>query len=58
MVTVDTDCLRVRSGAGLSYEIVGFLYRNAKVEILEETTVDGMAWGRTASGWISMDYVR
>lgn len=58
IVTVDTDCLRIRSGAGLDHEIVGFLYRNAKVEILEETTVEGMTWGRTDMGWISMDYVK
>ena len=58
MVTVDTDCLRIRGGAGLDHEIVGFLYRDAKVEILEEETVDGMTWGRTEDGWISLDYVR
>ena len=58
MVTVDTDCLRIRSGAGLNHEIVGFLYRDAKVEILEETTVNGMTWGRTDMGWISLDYVK
>ena len=58
LVTVDADCLRIRRGAGLDHEIVGFLYWGAKVEILEETTVDGMTWGRTDMGWISMDYVK
>ena len=57
MGTVRADCLRIRAGAGLDHEIVGFLYYGAKVEILDEVTVDGMTWGRTGDGWISLDYV-
>ena len=56
--TVNTDCLRVRSGAGTSNSIVGYLYYGAKVEILETTAVNGSNWGRIAQGWISMDYVK
>lgn len=56
--TVTADCLRIRSGAGTNYSIVGYLYEGAKVEILETKTVNGMTWGRISQGWISMDYVK
>jgi len=56
--TVTADCLRVRSAAGTSNTIVGYLYRNAKVEILQTVSVGGTAWGKTAKGWISLDYVK
>ncbi len=51
------DCLRVRSGAGTSYAIVGYLYPNDKVTISEKKKVGSTEWGKTAKGWISMDYV-
>ena len=56
--TVKADCLRVRSAAGTGNSVVGYLYTGAKVTILETTTVDGMTWGKIATGWISMDYVK
>ena len=56
--TVTADCLRIRSNAGTSYSIVGYLYEGAKVEILETKSVNGTQWGKTAKGWISMDYVK
>ena len=56
--TVNTDCLRIRSGAGTDYSIVGFLYSGAKVEILEQKTVSGTVWGKTAKGWVSMEYLK
>lgn len=56
--TVTADCLRIRSGAGTSHSIVGYLYSGAKVEILETKSVGGAQWGRTEKGWISMDYVK
>ena len=56
--TVTADCLRIRSGAGTSNTIVGYLYAGAKVEILETKLADGVQWGRTAKGWISMEYVK
>ena len=55
---VTADCLRVRSNAGTSNAIVGYLYAGAKVEILETKTVGGTQWGRVTKGWISMDYVK
>lgn len=57
-VTVTADCLRVRKEPGTASSIVGYLYAGAKVEILEQKTVNGSAWGRTAKGWISLDYVK
>ena len=56
--TVTADCLRIRSAAGTNNSIVGYLYRGAKVEILETKTVNGTTWGRVSKGWISMDYVK
>jgi uncharacterized protein YgiM (DUF1202 family) len=57
MVMVNTGCLRIRAEATTNSEIVGYLYWGAQVEILETKDVDGMTWGRTSQGWISMDYV-
>jgi len=51
------DWLRVRSGPGTSYSVVTYLKPKQKVEILEQSTVGSMKWGKIAEGWISMDYV-
>ena len=51
------DFLRVRTGPGTSYAIAGYLSPNAKVEITERKNVGGTTWGKTAKGWISLDYV-
>lgn len=56
--TVTADCLRIRSSAGTSNTIIGYLYEGTKVEILETKTVNGTVWGKIANGWISMDYVK
>lgn len=56
--TVTADCLRIRSAAGTSNKIVAYLYKGATVEILETKAVGNTQWGRTAKGWISMDYVK
>lgn len=56
--TVDVDdVLRVRSGPGVGYDIVGFLNAGERVTITETKTVDGTTWGKISIGWISMDYV-
>ena len=57
MGTVTGDELRVRAGAGTSYEVLDFLMSGTRVEILEQKTAGGMTWGRTGYGWISLDYV-
>ncbi|MBQ3529490.1 MAG: SH3 domain-containing protein [Oscillospiraceae bacterium] len=51
------EWLRVRSGPGTSYSVVGYLKPKQKVEILEQSTVGSMKWGKISDGWISMDYV-
>jgi N-acetylmuramoyl-L-alanine amidase len=56
--TITGNSLRIRSGAGTSYSIVGYLNTGDKVTILETKTINGMQWGRIAKGWISMDYVK
>ena len=50
--------LRVRSGPGSSYAITGYLEDGATVEILEQKVVGATTWGRTAKGWISLNYVK
>jgi len=52
-----SDYLRVRSGPSTAYGIVDYLENGTKVEILEQKIVGYMTWGRTAKGWISLDYV-
>ena len=56
--TVNTSSLRIRSGAGTNNSIVGYLSMGDKVEILEQTTVDGTPWGKISKGWICLDYVK
>ena len=51
------EWLRVRSGPGTSYSVVGYLKPQQKVEILEQSAVGSMKWGKISDGWISMDYV-
>ena len=56
--TVTASALRVRSGPGTSYAVVGSLYKDTKVTILETKSVGGVQWGRIDKGWISMQYVK
>ena len=55
--TINTYCLRIRNGAGTTAAVVGCYYSGTQVEILETTVVNGVTWGRTDKGWISMEYV-
>lgn len=52
-----SDFLRVRTGPGTSYAIAGYLSSNTKVEITQQKTVGSTVWGKTAKGWVSLDYV-
>ena len=54
--TIKADALRIRSGAGTDYRIVGFYYQGDTVVITEKTLVDSVYWGKTDKGWINMDY--
>lgn len=58
MGTVTGDELRIRSGAGTSYSVVGYLNAGDRVEILETKASGGMTWGKVSNGWISMSYVK
>lgn len=49
--------LNIRSGPGTGYGSVGSLNAGDRVSILEQFTYDGVTWGCTKSGWISLDYV-
>ncbi len=49
--------LNVRTGAGTGYGFVCKLLPGTSVEILEVKTVGATKWGRTAQGWVSMDYI-
>ncbi len=47
--------LNVRTGPGTGYASNGKLLTGSIVEILE--TANAGKWGRTAQGWVSMDYI-
>ena len=51
------DRLRVRSGPSTATSVVGYFDKGEKVTITEQTTSGSMTWGKTAKGWISLDYV-
>lgn len=54
---VNCEQLNVRDGAGITYNIVGTYYKNDSVTITEQKTVGATTWGKTAKGWVSMDYI-
>lgn len=49
--------LNIRSGPGTNYGSNGSLEFGARVNILEQFTIDGKKWGCIDKGWISLDYV-
>ncbi len=49
--------LHIRSGPGTGYASVGSYASGDTVTILEQFTYDGVKWGCTSKGWISMKYV-
>ena len=56
--TVTASCLNVRADASTSSTVVGYLYRDAKVTILEQKQVGSTLWGKTSAGWIAMSYTK
>ncbi|MBQ3000111.1 MAG: SH3 domain-containing protein, partial [Oscillospiraceae bacterium] len=54
---VTASTLNIRAEAGTNGRWLGYYVRNTKVVILERKTVDGMEWGKTDKGWISLSYV-
>lgn len=55
--TITATQLRVRSGPGTGYDVVGSYNQGDSVKVLEQFTYDGVTWGCTNKGWISMAYV-
>ncbi len=49
--------VNVRTGAGTGNASVGKLLPGTVVEILEVKTHGASKWGRTAQGWVCMDYI-
>lgn len=49
--------LHIRSGPGTGYTSVGSYAEGDSVAILEQFTYDGVTWGCTNKGWISMKFV-
>ncbi len=50
--------VNVRKGPGTNYAKVTTLNYGDKVEILDQTVVDGIAWGRYTGGWVCItDYL-
>ena len=54
--------LNIRSGSGVSYEVIGVLKKQKRVEVVG-VSVDGLWWaikfqeGREGYGWVSGQYV-
>jgi uncharacterized protein YgiM (DUF1202 family) len=55
---VTADCLRIRAGAGTSFQTIGFLYCGTEVHVTEIKVVDGVKWGKINRGWISLEYAK
>ena len=56
--TVTATGLNVRSGAGVGYSIVGAYRKGDQVKIYAQSTANGMTWGQTDKGWVSMNYIQ
>ncbi len=54
---VTADELRIRSGPGTDYGVVGSYRDGDEITILARFTYGKTTWGCTKKGWISMDYV-
>lgn len=54
---VSATNLNIRSGPGVEYPLTGKLAPGSAVKIIDVKTVGATTWGRTATGWISMDFV-
>ncbi len=55
--TITATQLRIRSGPGTGYDSVGAYNQGDTVSILEQFTYNGVTWGCTSKGWISLEYV-
>lgn len=55
--TVTGNGLNIRSGPGTGYASVGSYNKGDSVKILNRFTYNGVTWGCTNKGWVSMQYV-
>ena len=55
---ISSTQLNVRAAAGTNNAIVGRLAPGTVVTIYELTNVNGVSWGRTATGWVCMQYIQ
>ncbi len=49
--------LRIRSGPGTSYSVVGYISSGTRVTVTEQVSGTVGTWGNIGKGWISMEYV-
>ena len=50
--------LNIRSGPGTGYTSVGSYNAGDRISILEQFTYNGVTWGCTNKGWVSLQYVQ
>ena len=55
--TITATKLHIRNGAGSGNSSVGYYLQGDRVKVYATKTVDGVIWGRTDRGWISLEYV-
>ncbi len=53
-VVEEKDGIRIRNGAGLSYERIDAYAYGTEIEVLETAEADGYLWGRTSRGWCAL----
>ena len=58
LVGTVTASMGVRSDPDTNARFVGTLSAGDQVEILQQESSEGVLWGRTAEGWIPMEYVK
>ena len=56
--TVTATCLNVRKEPSTSSTVVAYLYKGAKVTVLEQKQVGDILWGKISSGWIALNYTK
>ena len=55
-VTVTDTDVNVRTGPGLSYQVIGSAQKGDKLTITEIGKADGHTWGKYSGGWLSLTY--
>ena len=56
--TIPIASIKIRSGAGSDYSMVGRYEKGDQVRIYETKKVGGNTWGRTEKGWFNMTYAK